>query len=235
MALLPKTSHALDLPEIRVRIASFLSNRDCISCMRVSKTWYKDFAGPVWDTVDFDKNKSFSKIPPKVISKYGHLIRSVLKVVKENDLLVLQYPNITSLRSVEFLAINNKLSLALFYDLVRYHRGTLKSLAVSGDWRKASLLKQDEERVYLSLDALKPEASLTSLSLECVYITRSAFSSILKSSPSLRSLSLWSTTILAHNLTQELFRHNGITYLKASSTQVLIHKCPTEDGLLALS
>ncbi|KAF8933149.1 hypothetical protein BGZ47_011013 [Haplosporangium gracile] len=222
MALFPKTSHALDLSEIRIRIASFLNNRDCVSCMRASKDWCKDFAGQVWDTIDFDKIESFSKIPPKVISKYGHLIRNVLKVAKENDLLVLQHSNITSLRNIEFVATNNRLSLSLFCDLIRYNSGILKSFAVSGCLDGIfSLTKQRAYGVYLPLDVFKPEASLTSLSLEGVCITRSAFSFILKSSPSLRALSLWSTMILAHNPSQELFRHEGITRLKASSIQVL--------------
>ncbi|KAG0308896.1 hypothetical protein BGZ97_013224 [Linnemannia gamsii] len=222
MAPNPMTTRALDMPEIKARIASFLNNKDRISCMLVSRDWCRDFAGAVWHTVIFEKDESFTKIPLVVISKYGHLIHHVLKVAKEQHILALQDSNITSLKSIDFLGSNNKLSLALFSDLVRNHKHSLTSLTVSGELIETpSFVEQRNVGMYLPSDALGPGTSLTTISLERVCVTRSAFSAILKSSPSLRSLSLRSTMILAYNPTQELFQHRRLTNLKASSHQVL--------------
>ncbi|KAG0264523.1 hypothetical protein BGZ95_003576, partial [Linnemannia exigua] len=110
-------SKPLELPEVRIRIASFLSNKDCISCSCVSRAWTMDFIGPIWNTIDFGIDDSFSKIPPEVILKYGHHVHRVFNILKEEHITSLQHPAITSLKRVEFFVTKNQNSLAHFLDV----------------------------------------------------------------------------------------------------------------------
>ncbi|KAF9280335.1 hypothetical protein BGZ88_012253 [Linnemannia elongata] len=215
------TTHPLELSEIRARIAGFLSKKDCLSCMQVSSQWLMDFAGPIWHTLDFDKDESFAKVPPEVVSKYGHLIRNLTKVAKEEHILFLQNPNIACVQQLHFLATMNKLSLVLFHDLVRYYRKSLTTLLVSGKLVHATTLDgQLESGVYLSVDAVAPSCVLTTLDLREVCMTHRAFSSVLEFCPSLKSLTLINVIFLAFNPLLERFRHKQLTFLVAARHQV---------------
>ncbi|KAG0056390.1 hypothetical protein BGZ89_002136 [Linnemannia elongata] len=214
-------THPLELSEIRARIAGFLSKKDCLSCMQVSSQWLMDFAGPIWHTLDFDKDESFAKVPPEVVSKYGHLIRNLTKVAKEEHILFLQNPNIACVQQLQFLATMNKLSLVLFHDLVRYYRKSLRTLLVSGKLVHATTLDgQLESGVYLSVDAVAPSCVLTTLDLREVCMTHRAFSSVLEFCPSLKSLTLINVIFLAYNPLLERFRHKQLTFLVAARHQV---------------
>ncbi|KAG0283090.1 hypothetical protein BGZ96_012540 [Linnemannia gamsii] len=221
MAPTTTTTRLLDLPEIRTRIAGFLTIQECLICMRVSRSWLMDFAGQVWSTFDFDEAESFSKIPPDVVSKYGHLIHRVLNVHKEEHIMALQHPNIVSLKAMVFLATHNKLSLILFHDLLGHHRKSLTALRASGEMvASGTLEEQVKSGAYLTLDAIRPSCSLTRLFLDKVCITRKAFSSILQSSPSLQFLKLEDVVLLAYNPMLEHFRHTGLTTLDAARPQI---------------
>ncbi|KAG9061073.1 hypothetical protein KI688_007702 [Linnemannia hyalina] len=134
--------------------------------MRVSRRWHMDFAVPFWHTVDFDNDESFAKVPPEVVFKYGHLIRNVVNIAKEEYILFLQNPNIDFVQQLQFLATKSKFSLVLFYDLVRYYRNSLTTLRVSGELvRMAAFDEKLITGVYLSLDAIAPGCTLTKLTL----------------------------------------------------------------------
>ncbi|KAF9538515.1 hypothetical protein EC957_006689 [Mortierella hygrophila] len=214
-------THPLGLSEIRTHIAGFLSNNDCLSCMRVSRRWHMDFAVPIWHTVDFDNDESFAKVPPEVVSKYGHLIRNVLKVAKEEHILFLQNPNIASVQQLQFFPTMSKLSLVLFHDLVRYYRKSLTALEVSGELvHTATYDEQRNAGVHLLLDAIAPGCVLTKLVLTEVCMTHRAFSSVLKFCPRLQSLKLLDVIFLAYNWMLEEFRHTNLKTLVAARYQV---------------
>lgn len=125
-----------------------------------------DFAARVWNTFDFDKVESFSKIPSEVVSKYGHLIHCVLKVSKEEHIMALQHPSIVSLQTIAFFVTHNKLSLMLFHDLVGHHRQSLVALLASGEIVASDTLEEQvKSGAYLTLDAIRPSCSLTTLYL----------------------------------------------------------------------
>ncbi|KAF9128098.1 hypothetical protein BG015_004401 [Linnemannia schmuckeri] len=218
--VLVKLAHSLDLPEIRNRIAGFLSKSDCISCMQVSKDWFKDFAGLVWNLMSCHKDDSFSRIPSAVVFKYGHFIRHIKHLSQGNDIMVLQDANVTKLKCLEFFVTDSRLSMALFLDLARRNRGTLTSLELSSMTSRPERHEKREEGVYLPLGAFGLGSSLTELSLCDVCVTRDAFSSMLQSCPSLQDLSLWKTMVVAYTPSLQLFRHHGLKSLSASFSQV---------------
>ncbi|KAF9148486.1 hypothetical protein BG015_009782 [Linnemannia schmuckeri] len=77
MQLIGGQTHPLELPEIRTRIAMLLGNTDCIACMQVNKPWFKDFAGAIWLTFDFDKNASITQKLEKISALHCAEINSL--------------------------------------------------------------------------------------------------------------------------------------------------------------
>jgi len=188
-----------------------------------------DFAGPVWYTIDFDKDDSFFQISPEVVVRYGRLIRKAVHVAKEVDIFSLLNPGITALTKLEFSVTHNRFSLALFQDLVRSHRPSLTTLRVAGDMVPTRTFdEQKKNGIYLSLDAIGPTCGLTTLTLSEVCIPRAAFSSILKFSPSLVSLALTNVIFMAYNPSLDHFRHSGLKALESTRNQVC-----ADEGLLS--
>ncbi|KAH7034451.1 hypothetical protein BKA57DRAFT_510262 [Linnemannia elongata] len=225
------TTCALHLPEIRTHIAIFLSNNDCISCMCVSKEWFMDFAGPVWYTIDFDKDDSFFQIPPEVIVRYGRHIRKAIHVAKEVDILSLLNPGITALTNLEVSVTHSRFSLVLLQDLARCHRPSLTTLRITGDMIPTRTFdEQKKNGVYLSLDAIGPSCRLTALTLSEVCIPRAAFSCILEFSPSLVSLTLTNVIFVDYNPSLDLFRHPGLKALESTRNQVCGDEGPLPDA-----
>ncbi|KAF8933150.1 hypothetical protein BGZ47_011014 [Haplosporangium gracile] len=221
MSLSKVATHSLCLSEIRTHIAGFLAKKDCLSCMCVSRMWLMDFAGPIWHTINFDKDKSFLEISPEVVFKYGHLIRDVVKLFKEDHVMALQNPNIASIKKLQFFVTENKLSLILFFDLIRYYRQSLTTLCISGELvRTATLDEQLKTGIYLSLDTIAPGSGLTKLTLAGVCMTHRAFSSVLRYCLSLESLTLLNVIFLTYNPMMERFRHTGLKSLVAPRQQV---------------
>ncbi|KAF9154790.1 hypothetical protein BG015_011972 [Linnemannia schmuckeri] len=124
----------LDLPEIRTRIASYLSRKDCISCMCVSRNWLQDFAPPVWHTIDFSKNMTaFAAVAPTALDKYGHLIAEVLNVKTSENLQTLQHSRVDSIRSMNVCIPSNWLYRELLSDLMLRCSGFIKVLSIRSD------------------------------------------------------------------------------------------------------
>ncbi|KAF8942471.1 hypothetical protein BGZ46_006757, partial [Entomortierella lignicola] len=47
------SKNIFDYSEIRSRVALFVSTKSALSCIRVSKAFSKEFAYPIWHTIDF--------------------------------------------------------------------------------------------------------------------------------------------------------------------------------------
>ncbi|KAF8925944.1 hypothetical protein BGZ47_002964 [Haplosporangium gracile] len=217
-------THPLDLPEIRTRIAMFLDITDCISCMQVNKAWHHDFAGSVWHTVDFEDNETFAEIPPTTVTKYGHLIRRAINIVKEDHISALLNPAIKSLLVVKFNITNNPVSRALFFDVFHQNKTSITTLELS-----ASLIdpETDEDQrtnaiYFVTLDMPVSGSKLTHLYLCSLNLTRHNFSDILHYSPKLYYVHMFGVLLLANKPHFELARHYGVKTLVAPMGQVWV-------------
>ncbi|KAF9121419.1 hypothetical protein BGW39_010553 [Mortierella sp. 14UC] len=98
----PSPGKPLDLPEIRTRIASFLSRKDCVSCMRVSRDWFFDFAPCVWHTIDFGNySTAFSSLATNVLDKYASFISQTLNITELSHIQALQHYKVDSIQSMK--------------------------------------------------------------------------------------------------------------------------------------
>ncbi|KAF9148483.1 hypothetical protein BG015_009779 [Linnemannia schmuckeri] len=234
MYLIGGQTHPLDLPEIRTRIAMFLDITDCISCMQVNKTWHRDFAGSVWHTVDFEDNETFAEISPTTVTKYGHLIRRAINIVKEDHISALLNPAIKSLLVVKFNITNNPVSRAFFFDVFHQNKASITTLELS-----ASLLdpETDEDQrtnaiYFMTLDMPVSGSKLTHLYLCSLNFTRHNFSDILHYSPKLHYVHMFGVMLLANKPHFELVHHYGVKMLVAPMVQMcdlraeFLHYCP---------
>ncbi|KAF9081398.1 hypothetical protein BGX23_000924, partial [Mortierella sp. AD031] len=84
----------LQIPEIRTRVSRFVSLKDAISCVRVSKAWSKDFASPIWCAVDFDIHDTFEVLNSDIVTKHGHHIRTIKNLKTQSELNAVLRPTI---------------------------------------------------------------------------------------------------------------------------------------------
>ncbi|KAG0367591.1 hypothetical protein BGX24_003164 [Mortierella sp. AD032] len=226
----------LNLPEIRTRISLFLDPKDCLSCMRVSRDWFEDFVRPVWHTIDFDKDRRFNNIEPKVLEKYGGLIKRTLNISTFEHVLSLQHPKVDSIHALTIVFIGDWHFRELIADLIRRCRDRIIDLAMLCLPCEADTVVEQREHAhsYIHLSILMttsmPSNSsnlsrgncLESLKLSRSCITREGFSALLQSSPVLRRLELFQVVVLRHNPAFEILQSSSVTYLHAPLGETLM-------------
>ncbi|KAF9127945.1 hypothetical protein BGW39_005456 [Mortierella sp. 14UC] len=229
-------SNPLDLSEIRTHVASSLTRKDCVSCMRVSRDWFQDFVGPVWRVVDFAKDFNvFSTIPPNVLDKYGGFISEALNIGSPDKLMALQHPRIDSIKTIDILIDNNLYHRELFSDLVRRCRSTIQEMTLhtSPSTPDTVLEQRKWAKHFVQVDAIAPHfhstsitptshgSHLTFLSLDHVNLTYEGLSALLRYSPALRKLVLDQLVIFRDKRVFELYQDSNLTSLSASFAQVM--------------
>ncbi|KAG0278357.1 hypothetical protein BGZ96_002413, partial [Linnemannia gamsii] len=214
----------LDLPEFRTGIAQYLDIKDCVACMRVSKSWFKDLVREAWHTVDFDYNESFTQVPPDIIAKYGHLIRKTANVFKLSHVSALRHPTVDSHLELEFHVTHDFTSRAMFFDVFRQNKTSLKSLELSAHLIEAGVIHEKRRQgvFFISIDMPVSCSKLTHLCFSSLCLTRANFSDILRYSPFLNSVSIEDSMLVWHDPSSKLFRHQGIKIITASLHQVWI-------------
>ncbi|KAF9974677.1 hypothetical protein BGZ73_001861 [Actinomortierella ambigua] len=74
--------HPLDIPELRIRIASFLSSADHKTCMLLNKAWYKDLLPTLWSRSVFYPGK-FMECQPEERSMRLEELRACAPLIKD--------------------------------------------------------------------------------------------------------------------------------------------------------
>ncbi|OAQ21997.1 hypothetical protein K457DRAFT_143634 [Linnemannia elongata AG-77] len=236
VAISPPTK-ALDLPEIRARVASFLPRRDCLQCMRVSPAWFQDFAPLVWHTIDFDKDATaFAAVTPEILDKYGGFISQTLNISTFEHIQALQHVKVSSIASMKIQLPNNWLWRATLSDLLRRSQGSITSLnfwclppqpntfVEQRNWAVHYMQVNDVFAPFPSSTDPRSNASLgnrlKSLSLTNICLTREGFSSLLQYSPLLDELTLERVMFIYHKPGIPLYTGSALRYLSADFAQV---------------
>lgn len=233
------STHPLNLPEIRARISCFLRLKDCTSCMRVSRDWFKDFAPAVWRTIDFKDGDSNARGTSALVDKYGGLITHAFSISSLKHIQTLQHAKVNALQTVQVKLTDNCNYRELAWDLISRCGGSIRTMELHCDPPSPdSVLKQQTELKYFirlndmsAAACLSPSTSngeittsrgnwLTSLRLEYVCLTREGFSSMLQRSPSLDRLVLNRAIIVGHSDSVPLYTGSCLRYLSASLNQI---------------
>ncbi|KAG9061038.1 hypothetical protein KI688_007667 [Linnemannia hyalina] len=229
----PRPVHALDLPEIRHRIARHLQPRcsDIFSCMLVSRGWYQDFAGALWHTLggrEISILGTWDAERTELLDKYGRYI-TVVETKSVTDFRTLQHGSIRNLEGLTVSVTETEgFMRELVSDLVRRCRGTLRRVNLRGPPAVAPhgfLQEQEDARLLYNFDinTLVPdmESRLKEVDIHNVGITREGFSNFLRGASSLRHLRLDNVCIATFNPGVELFKESKLTRLVCSVSQVM--------------
>ncbi|KAG0247048.1 hypothetical protein BG011_002136, partial [Mortierella polycephala] len=210
-----KLTNLLDLTEIRTHIAQYLSVKDAISCVRVSKEWSKDFVHRIWHTVDFDVHVDFDNISTDIVMKHGDHIRSVKNIKKVSHIKSLSCDSVSRIFDLEIYIDWTSSLNALSSDLIFRNNTSLTSLVVQDPFEPPDALSQ----WYFSVNPLIPRAAaqskLTRLNIGGVYLTRESFVLLLRECISLVTLEIWETKLDSGTAFGQ-YQHYGIKELRAT-------------------
>ncbi|KAG0365432.1 hypothetical protein BGX24_004157 [Mortierella sp. AD032] len=181
----------LEIPEIRDLISSYLSRKDCVLCIRVSRDWFQYFVRPIWKTIDFEKDAAaFSKVNSYVLTKYGGFISQAVNISVMDHLQTLQHSKINSLKLIKAQVLNSCLYQQILSDTIRRSEGSLQSInifAESSDPDTLAEQRKHGKHFFNIADTIssppKPSGEgcgLTALSLGRICISRESFSSLME-------------------------------------------------------
>ncbi|KAG0061310.1 hypothetical protein BGZ89_011576 [Linnemannia elongata] len=245
------STKALDLPEVRVRVASFLLRKDCLPCMRVSRAWFQDFAPAVWRTLDFANDATaFAKVTPEVLDKYGGFVSQTLNISTFEHVQALQHVKVNSITSMKIQLLEDWLWRALLSDLLRRSHGSITSLTFGCHRPNPDTFEEQRRHAFYYMhvnDIFAPFPSSTdprsnaslgtrlkSLSLTHICLTREGFSSLLQYSPLLDELTLVRVMLICHKPGIPLYTGSALRYLTATFTQTVAFKSSNTEAMSAL-
>ncbi|KAG0256556.1 hypothetical protein BG011_004446, partial [Mortierella polycephala] len=116
---------------IRTCIAQYLSVKDAISCVRVSKEWAQDFVYRVWHTVDFDVHKDFDRMDLAIVAECGHHIRVVKNLKSLSQFNALRYPSVRGIKGLQISLGGDLFDTALSCNLISRNSSSLGALSVT--------------------------------------------------------------------------------------------------------
>ncbi|KAK3833240.1 MAG: hypothetical protein J3R72DRAFT_514983 [Linnemannia gamsii] len=221
----------LEIPEICDLIASYLSRKDCLECIRVSRDWFQYFVRPIWKTIDFEKDAAaFSKVNSNVLTKYGGFISQAVNISVMDHLQTLQHSKVNSLKLIKAQVLNSCLYQQILSDTIRRSEGSLRSIKIFAESSDPDTLAEQRKHgkhFFNIADTIssppKPSGEgcgLTSLSLGRICVSRESFSSLMERCPSLQKLTLYQVSLFRHMPSLTLFAGSKLRYLFASFSQV---------------
>ncbi|KAF9963986.1 hypothetical protein BGZ70_007071 [Mortierella alpina] len=221
----------LSLPEIRERIGRYLSVNDALSCVQVSKDWAKDFARPIWHTINFEAQPKFLELDPEVIQKYRHQISTVTHFKNLAHLKTLQssLPPPQSGKFITGLAVLSGTvqseDQSICNDLIARNSSSLTKVVLQYEHSSADGEEEDHSlETFSPIEALIPSPAggltmtsrLTTLRLQQYRIQRETLCMLLRGCPALETLDLLRTSVfqrLHNDNTKDEFQHSRIRYL----------------------
>lgn len=247
---------ALDLPEIRFLISSYLPRRYCVPCLLVSKSFYTTFLPQIWRSPNLypypltPKNVHFSA---ELVGKHGHLLQEIGPLFSARQFSYLAAARLEGLRSVTVHQLRTLQDREAF-EKVLLNQRQLGVVLKLEDFRSHGHAVDTETLVGLGILPCLPTPSsgagipmerqlpstnfLRCLTLEKMDMDHSTFLDVLRYSPHLTDLILAKvvfTSPLSPSSESLLFTSARISTLTATihQTVYLGHQDVTPPPLLA--
>ncbi|KAF9124299.1 hypothetical protein BGW39_008314, partial [Mortierella sp. 14UC] len=96
--------------------------------MRISKNWFKNFAKPVWETINLYGGVDLSLLQPDVIEKYGRYIHNVYNPRLPDDIVFLQNEAFNSIKRLYIRTESDIESMQLFANILNRNNQSLNDL-----------------------------------------------------------------------------------------------------------
>ncbi|KAG0008040.1 hypothetical protein BGZ80_003930 [Entomortierella chlamydospora] len=212
-------NRVFDTPELRLRIAQFVTLRDALSCVLVSKDWADSFSFAVWHTIDFELQERFILLDDEVISKYGSRIRSVKNIKDTSQIQLINNPAINRLAELTMAIGKTARFQACCFETLGRNSVTLKDIRISKSPQASNM------EIFFPIEGAfrnvgtGAQPCLGSLTFQGMTVTRAAISSLLMALPVLSVLDLTSSTILP-SILNEIYEHRHMSTLVASTSQI---------------
>ncbi|KAG0218733.1 hypothetical protein B0O80DRAFT_458511 [Mortierella sp. GBAus27b] len=191
-----RRSSPLDLPEIRDRLSRFVQFKDAFSCILVNRNWYQTFVQVIWHTVNIATNSGFKNLEPSLLEKRGRLLKVVS--VTATNLTTINHPSISSLQSLTVVGRPGFRSQSCLYNIICRNITAISHLVLHLKPISVSPRQSGSANwTYISFDVFenRTTSNLTTLDLTGVAASRRSFSSILRASPKLETLTLVDTVL----------------------------------------
>ncbi|KAG0275123.1 hypothetical protein BGZ95_009168 [Linnemannia exigua] len=192
------------IPELRSRLARFVTPKDALPCILVSKSWAATFLYLRWHTIDFKRCQDTST-PCTRLSSF-QLIRVVLNANNVSHVSWLSLNKVVRLQELSLhISSNSVQQRAYCFDLIAKNSSSVKLLEITGDIRRgiidplllfnstvipASVLVP---HIYVAPSTTSLTASnsrLRYLKLQGVSMLRDDFSTLLEGSPLLEHITM---------------------------------------------
>ncbi|KAF9571186.1 hypothetical protein EC968_000874 [Mortierella alpina] len=241
----------LSLPEIRERIGRYLSVKDALSCIQVSKDWAKDFARPIWHTIDFEAQPQFIELDPEVVQKYRHHISVATYVSDLAHYKTLQSPHQSGKCLTGLAVLSGTVKSedqGICNDLIARNNSSLTKVVLQREYSSAEGEEEDYSlETFSPVEALIPNpmeaptftSRLTTLKLQQYRMQRETLCMLLRGCPALETLDLLRTSVfqrLYHDKTKDEFQHMKIRYFAVDAENLLLPVATTAanaaDGLM---
>ncbi|KAF9434020.1 hypothetical protein BGZ76_008682 [Entomortierella beljakovae] len=218
------TTRLIDIPEIRSRLALFVSVKDALSCIQVSKLFYQDFIYSIWHTIDFETQISFTKIDPDIVDKNGHHIRVVKGVRTHEQLLLILRLNINNLSSLHVKTEIPYRIQSTLNNILKRNQNSLTEFELRNELTTREFLCLD---TFISSTSSPSQPSkLTSITIRRLTFPRRSLTRLLRCCPKLEAINLWGTTTLPHTETFDDYQHMGVKTLQSQVAETVAHKYP---------
>ncbi|KAG0209855.1 hypothetical protein BGX33_005312 [Mortierella sp. NVP41] len=212
-----KATNPFDIPELRHRLSRFVTLKDALSCVRVSKAWTEAFVSVIWFKVDFDIHTNFPNLPPATITKHGHHIRLVDNAKTLPQVSALATASVNKLRALHIDTAASTRQHVQAYEIVSRNRSTFQNLRLFA----STTNKPDSLAHYIATPALAPfsgstkgsRTNLTSMSITRLSMTRDGLGEVLQACPLLVDLKLFN--IAFTGTSTSTVRHTGVRTLTA--------------------
>ncbi|KAK3838238.1 MAG: hypothetical protein J3R72DRAFT_448758 [Linnemannia gamsii] len=219
MAAPPVFRNPFHLPELRYRLSRFVTLKDALSCILVSKAWTHDFISAIWFKVDLKAHPLFANLPPDVIAKHGRHIRIVENLASLYLVSTFTHPTINKLRFLQIETIGSDVKHTEAYEIIARNNTSVEHLDLFASYFTEN---PDHPNHYVSASAFValsvaspggPAATsvLTTLEMTQLRLTHDSLMTILEATPALSKIRLPVTTITG--TPSRSFQHAGVTLL----------------------
>lgn len=214
------TTTPFDIPELRHKISQFVTLKDALACVLVSRAWADIYISVIWFEIDFDTQLRFADLSLDIVAKHGRHIRIANNAKTLRQVSVLANASVARLRELHIEITGSTMQRVRAYEVVSRNIRSLENIDLFATSAPEDIDKLDFSVNYVSVPAMLPffgasegiASKLKVLTFFNLTLDHDGLVAILQASPQLYGLSLVDTVGSA----TQSFHHSSVKQLIAS-------------------